>query len=195
MNICIIPARGGSQRIPGKNIKQFHGKPIIAYSIEVAKESGLFDKIVVSTDDHEIAQVAYENGADIQFREADMSVDNVGTQAVAKYVICRGHDRSSMFDRACVIYPCSPMLDKKDLLLADERLSRRISYCLSVGDSPLHDAGNFYYGWADEFVLGSPIFGMDTVMIPLPKERVCDINTPEDWVRAEKMYEALHGAD
>ena len=88
MNIAIIPARGGSKRIPRKNIKEFHGKPIIAYSIEVAQASGCFDRIIVSTDDEEIALIAKIYGAEVPFiRPADVSDDHATTNAVIKHSI------------------------------------------------------------------------------------------------------------
>ena len=88
INLCVIPARGGSKRIPQKNIKEFCGKPIIAYSIEVAKASGLFDKIIVSTDDNEIAKVAKQYGAEVPFiRPAELSDDYTGTTPVIAHAI------------------------------------------------------------------------------------------------------------
>ena len=83
MNIAIIPARGGSKRIPRKNVKEFCGKPMIAWSIEAAKESKLFDHIIVSTDDNEIAEVAKRFGASVPFmRPAELSNDHAGTTEV-----------------------------------------------------------------------------------------------------------------
>jgi len=87
MNLCIIPARGGSKRIPKKNIKEFCGKPLIAYSIEVAKKSNLFDKIVVSTDSKEIAEVAKKYGAEVQMRPDELANDYVGLDKVIEYVL------------------------------------------------------------------------------------------------------------
>ena len=88
MNIAIIPARGGSKRIPGKNIKNFAGKPLIAYSIDAAKESGLFDKIIISTDSEEVAEVAKYYGAEVPFiRSKELSNDVVGTRPVTNHAI------------------------------------------------------------------------------------------------------------
>ena len=88
MNIAIIPARGGSKRIPRKNIKQFCGKPMIAWSIEAAKISGLFERIICSTDDEEIAFVAREFGAETPFlRPAELSDDHTGTIPVVSHAI------------------------------------------------------------------------------------------------------------
>ena len=199
MNICIIPGRGGSQRIPKKNIKEFHGKPIIAYSIEVAKESGLFDHIIVSTEDKEIAEVAESFGASVVWRPEELSENDVGTQEVAKCVIEQIEWSGQVkIDYACVIYPCSPMLSARDIIRGFGRLitdMKAFDYAVSVGTEPLHDAGNFYWGRGAAFRTSKPLFGAWTRMFPLPKERVCDINTPEDFARAEKMYEALHEAD
>ena len=89
-NICIIPARGGSKRIPRKNIREFHGKPMIAWSIEVARESGLFERIVVTTDDKEIAEIAESHGAEIPFlRAAELADDFTGTIPVVADAIKR----------------------------------------------------------------------------------------------------------
>jgi len=116
MNIAIIPARGGSKRIPRKNIKDFCGKPIIAYSIEVALESGLFDKVIVSTDDAEIAEVAREYGAEVPFiRPAALADDFTGTTAVAAHAIEWLSAQGISIDYACLIYPTAPLLQEKYL--------------------------------------------------------------------------------
>lgn len=90
MSICIIPARGGSKRIPRKNIREFYGKPMIAWSIEAAKESGLFDRVVVSTDDPEIAEIAKSYGAEVPFlRTPELADDFTGTIPVVADAIRR----------------------------------------------------------------------------------------------------------
>ena len=100
--VAIIPARGGSKRIPRKNIRPFAGKPIIGYSIETARESGLFDRIIVSTDDEEIAAVAKEFEAEIPFmRPAELADDFSGTNAVAKHCIQWLAENNYQVDYAC----------------------------------------------------------------------------------------------
>ena len=122
-NLCIIPARGGSKRIPRKNIKDFLGKPILAYSIEAALESGLFDEVMVSTDDEEIAGVAREYGANVPFlRSAETANDFATTADVLREVIARYEEAGKVFDNMCCIYATAPMINKEDIKSAFERL-------------------------------------------------------------------------
>jgi len=115
--VAIIPARGGSKRIPRKNIKDFCGKPIIAYSIEAAKASGLFDRIIVSTDDEEIAEVARQYGAEIPFmRPRELSDDFTGTNAVAKHALQWLIKSGENIAVACCIYATAPLLDPEYLI-------------------------------------------------------------------------------
>ncbi len=110
-NICIIPARGGSKRIPGKNIKDFLGKPIIAYSIELALQSGLFDEVMVSTDNNEIAEIAKKFGAKVPFmRSEENSNDLATTYSVWEEVLLNYQHKNLEFKYACCIYPCSPLI-------------------------------------------------------------------------------------
>jgi pseudaminic acid cytidylyltransferase len=114
--VAIIPARGGSKRIPRKNIKLFHGKPLIAYSIEAALKSGLFSEVVVSTDDAEIAQIAREYGASVPFmRPKDLSDDFTGTGAVIAHATAWLLQSGREFDTLCTIYATAPFLDPKYL--------------------------------------------------------------------------------
>lgn len=111
-SICIIPARGGSKRIPRKNIKSFLGKPIIAYSIEAALNSNLFDEVMVSTDDAEIAEIAMKFGAKVPFfRSADTANDYATTFQVVEEVIQAYHIKGEVFDLACCIYACAPFVN------------------------------------------------------------------------------------
>ena len=189
--ICIIPARAGSRRIPGKNKKLFHGKPIILYSLIAARESGLFDRIVVSTDDLDIVQIATEFGAEVHYRDAETAHDGVGTQEVTRRVL---EDEGGQYERACCIYPTAPLMDISDLLsgylaIEDHR------FAFSVGTDPLCDAGQFYWGKTKAFLRGLPLISPCTEIIPVDKRRVCDINTQEDWDRALRMYEELYKND
>ena len=186
--ICIIPARGGSQRIPRKNIKMFHGKPIIAYSIETAKESGLFECIVVSTDNKEIRKVAETYGAAVHMRPPEFGEDAVGTQDVAAECL---DSMGYTGDMACVIYATAPLMNIADLRWGRVCSEENSYYAFSVGTSPLCDAGQFYWGPTEDFILGAQLIDPKTAMIPIVPGRVCDINTPEDWARAEQMYAAL----
>ncbi|RHX78272.1 pseudaminic acid cytidylyltransferase [Leptospira yasudae] len=124
--LCIITARGGSKRIPRKNIKDFYGKPILAYPIELALQSGLFDEVMVSTDDQEIAEVAKRYSAKVPFfRSERNSNDTAGTDAVLFEVIEEYKKLGIEFDYACCIYPTSPLLTQKELKKAWELLTSK----------------------------------------------------------------------
>lgn len=117
MNICIIPARGGSKRIPKKNIRPFIGKPIIAYSIEAAIKAGCFDRIVVSTDDDEVKEVALAYGADVPFeRPENISNDFASTMDVVQHCIgwCEAHNIK--LNKVCCLYATAPFVTAEDVL-------------------------------------------------------------------------------
>ena len=224
--IAIIPARGGSKRIPKKNIKLFHGKPLIAYSIETARQSGLFRKIIVSTDDEEIASIAKEYGAEIPFmRPQKLSCDFTGTQDVIDHAIAWLKENGENYDFACTIYATAPLLKPEFLIEGYQKLKNSDAvYSFSATSMPFpiqrtfkltdsgrcemffpehfqtrsqdleeayQDAGQFY--WQKLSINSNEIlFGKDSIPIILPRHLVQDIDTPEDWDRAERLYEALH---
>lgn len=191
MSVCIIPARGGSQRIPGKNTRDFRGVPMIHRAIETARKTMLFTRheIWVSTDSLEVADIAKDGGALVIMRPRELALNQVGTQEVMRHAAkILGLHRP---DSACCLYPCSPLLNPADLLLGHDLLTPAHTYTMSVGTDPLCDAGNFYWGWAGSFMADVPLIGPDTVMVPIDKDRVCDINTPEDWLRAETLFDNL----
>jgi N-acylneuraminate cytidylyltransferase len=226
MNIAIIPARGGSKRIPRKNIKLFHGKPIIAYSIEAAKKSHCFDKIIVSTDDQEIAQIALEYGAEVPFvRPQKIADDHATTLEVIKHALtwCMGEKWN--VDKACCIYPTAPFLLPEDIQQGLQKLSQpNIEYAFSAttfafpiqraislnSDETIkmlypeyektrsqdlqqayHDAGQFYWGKASAFLSEKSIFDKHSKAIILPRNRVQDIDTFEDWEFAESLFKLV----
>lgn len=122
-NLCIIPARGGSKRIPRKNVKAFLGKPMLAYSIETALATGLFEEVMVSTDDEEIAEVAKQYGAKVPFmRSAETSSDYATTADVLKEVIAKYKELGREFDNFCCFYATAPLVQSKDVITAFERL-------------------------------------------------------------------------
>jgi N-acylneuraminate cytidylyltransferase len=122
-NICIIPARGGSKRIPRKNIKDFLGRPIIAYSIQAALKSELFDEVMVSTDDDEIAGIAKKHGAKVPFmRSVKNSDDFATTIEVIEEVIEYYKSQGKKFENICCIYPCAPFVSSEFLLKAYDQL-------------------------------------------------------------------------
>lgn len=188
--VAVIPARGGSRRVPLKNIKTFHGKPIIAYSIESAKQSGLFDSIYVSSDSKAILRVAEDCGAIPLFRHESLSSDEVGTYKVTQAVA--GHLRLTADDFVCCLYATSPLLSVSDLKEGYlELLKLDADHAISIGYPPLQDAAQFYWSTVDALYRNIEYFDTSTVLIPVKPERICDINTPEDWTRAEQMYIAL----
>ncbi|UHM89919.1 pseudaminic acid cytidylyltransferase [Rahnella victoriana] len=225
MKVAIIPARGGSKRIPRKNIKNFCGKPMIAYSIHAARESGLFDKIIVSTDDNEIAKIAIQFGADVPFtRPESISGDYAGTIPVIKHAVEWITENISKPDYICCIYATAPFINKDDILKGLAEISAGdCEYAFSITSYPYpiqralmvsesrqiemfnpelfntrsqdlieawHDAGQFYWGTYDAWVAESPIFTARSRGIILPRHRVQDIDTQEDWVLAELMMKA-----
>lgn len=123
-NLCIIPARGGSKRIPRKNIKDFLGKPIISYSIEASIKSGLFEEVMVSTDDAEIADIAQMFGASVPFmRSSNNANDFATTVDVIREVIENYENQQKYFTNACCIYPTAPLIDVKKLIQGYEKLT------------------------------------------------------------------------
>jgi pseudaminic acid cytidylyltransferase len=224
--IAVIPARGGSKRIPRKNIKNFHGKPLIAYSIETALASNLFDRIIVSTDDMEIADIAKHYGAAVPFmRPKELADDYSGTTDVEKHALLYYKEQGEEFDYVCLIYPTAPFLREEYLRESYEklRLSKDAVYSFSSTSMPYpfqrsfklrndgrcemffpeyyesrsqdleesyHDAGQFY--WTDlsriEDREGLVIFSDVSIPIILPRHLVVDIDTPEDWDLAEKLF-------
>ena len=187
--VAIIPARGGSIRIPRKNIKDFFGHPVLAYSIIAAEKSGLFDKIYVSTEDEEIAEIAKKYGAAVIKRSQDLARNEVGTQEVVKNAL----RQIEPYDYVCCIYATSPLIDIHDLKRGLSLLesNRNINYAFSVGTEPLHDAGCFYWMKTEAVLNDKPLFSENSIMVPISADRVCDINTQEDWDMAEKKYQSL----
>jgi len=235
MNLCVIPARGGSKRIPRKNIKSFLGKPIIAYSIQAAIDSGCFDKVIVSTDDEEIALVARQYGAETPFiRPEELSNDYAGTLPVVKHAIEWFEDHSTRPGSVCCLYATAPFVQASLLKQSYQQWqTSRADYCFSVTGfaSPIqrafkitdiptddnvksserlemfnpelfsmrsqdlveafHDAGQFYWGRAEAFTSLQPLFSKFSHPFVLPRYLVQDIDTLEDWHRAELMYQVL----
>ena len=187
MNVAIIPARGGSRRIPGKNIRLFHGKPIIAYPIAAAREAGCFDDIIVSTEHERTRAVAKAYGAKIHLRPTALADDDVGTQAVMRsalawWVSCHQGREPEL---ACCIYATTPLMGAADLLLGYAAMADRwVEYA--------YVEGWYYWGRAEAFMRGAELDGPNSVKQVIVREhRHIDINTEEDWRRAERMYQEL----
>lgn len=217
MNICIIPARGGSKRIPRKNIKNFCGKPMIAYAITTAKNSELFDKIIVSTDDDEIASIAEQYGAEVLKRPAELADDYATTVAVIRHAI---DNIGQNFTNICCIYPCTPLLKSEYLTKSFENwqesnhlfcfpvlaFESSIFRALKIDEqgktttifdnestrtqdltTAYHDAGQFYWGSRDAWLNENSIHNHGLAFI-LPKNSVVDIDNDDDWQFAEMLY-------
>lgn len=196
MRVAIIPARGGSRRIPRKNIREFHGKPIIAYSIETALRSGLFDEVVVSTDDLEIGKAAAFHKARPLPRPPALACDEVGTQDVMRHALREiAAEGDCLIDYACCIYATCPLLTVEDLERGWTALLRNptAQYAFAVAEEPFGPAGYFYFGRAEAFLNDAPLVAEHSVMVPIPPERCVDINTEADWMRAEELYAAMQG--
>ncbi|MGC9457318.1 MAG: pseudaminic acid cytidylyltransferase [Halothiobacillaceae bacterium] len=227
MNVAIIPARGGSKRIPRKNIKPFCGKPMIAWPLEQAQLSGCFDRIIVSTDDEEIAAVAREYGAETPFmRPEHLSDDHAGTTEVIAHAIEWLESNGETPEAVCCIYATAPFIQAEDLRQGLKRLqdNEDAPYVFSVTsyafpiqrairldgggrvemfqpehfstrsqdlEEAWHDAGQFYWGRPDAWSKGERVFSEDSIGLPLPRHRVQDIDTPEDWLQAELIFQAL----
>jgi N-acylneuraminate cytidylyltransferase len=226
MRLAVIPARGGSKRIPRKNIKIFCDLPIIAWSIKAALQSQFFDRVIVSTDDPEIAHVAQVYGAEVPFvRPAELSDDHTGTIPVIAHAIEWQNQQGEAVDQVCCIYATAPFVQADDLrrgLQVLERTGADYSFSVTSYAFPIqrairitqaqrvemfqsehfktrsqdleeawHDAGQFYWGKANAWITNKPIFSHAAAPVPLPRHRVQDIDTLEDWERAEWMFKAL----
>lgn len=183
--LCIIPARGGSRRIPRKSVRLFYGKPIITYSISLAQSAGL--DVFVSTDDAAIAQIAKDFGARVIQRPFELAEDSVGTQEVMAHAMGVLGMRKNT--RVACLYPCAPLLDLEYFIAGRPGKG----YAVTVGTNPLRDAGAAYWGDSKDFKVEVPLYNISTRLIPLAEEDVIDINTEEDWFVAENRYALKHG--
>jgi pseudaminic acid cytidylyltransferase len=222
VKVAIIPARGGSRRIPRKNIRNFAGKPMIAHSIDCALRSELFDRIIVSTDDDEIGRVARECGAEVPFeRPAALADDHTGTTQVIAHAIGWLQDRGAQISAVCCIYATAPFILPQALsqgLLMLETGNWQYVFAATVFDAPiyrsfhvngngglemlfpehfntrsqdlpevLYDAAQFYWGRPGAWLSNAVVFDRLSTVVRIPRWRVQDIDTEEDWVRAEMI--------
>ena len=220
--LAVIPARGGSKRIQRKNIRLMSGMPLIYWAIKIALESGEFERVVVSTDDSEIAAIAIESGAEVPFiRSADLADDFASTISVVADAIYRiGSQRE--FGLTCCIYPAGIFATKRDLAASRQlleanpglsyvapvlRYSHPIQRALEISDEGnlafvdpaqsvqrtqdlaprFHDAGQFYMGRTASWLSGVPILE-NAIGLELPSWRVLDIDSEDDWIRAQEMH-------
>ena len=227
MNIAIIPARGGSKRIPRKNIREFCGRPMIAWSIEAAKATSIFDRIIVSTDDAQIAQVARQWGAETPFMRSEvLSDDNAGTTPVIAHAIEWAKSQGLNITAVCCIYATAPFVQSGDIkhglqallsggwdyVFSATEFSAPIFRSFQQSDNggvemffpenfearsqdlpiALHDAAQFYWGTPQAWAESRQIFDRQSKSIMIPRWRVQDIDTPDDWLRAELMFKVLN---
>lgn len=226
MKLAVIPARGGSKRIPRKNIKSFCGKPMIARSIEAARQSQLFDRIIVSTDDDEIAQVAQAWGAEVPFRRpSELANDHAGTIEVIAHATQWAQSQWSDLEAVCCIYATAPFIQPADLHNAHAMLAEGDwDFCFTATEYPspiyrsfrqnneggvemlfpehfetrsqdlpqaYHDAGQFYWGRPEAWRDHQRLFSERSSPLVIPRWRVQDIDTPDDWHRAELIAQAI----
>jgi len=227
MAIAIIPARGGSKRIPGKNLRPFCGRPMLAYAISAARATGCFSHVAVSTDSEEIASLARQLGADVPFmRQATLADDHTGTTPVVVDCIERLAQLGIEADHYCCIYATAPLIQAADLQAAHRRLlASGAAYVYAVAEfgfpiqravrmnaeglvtpfwpeqmskrsqdleAAYQDAGQFYWGTGQAWLSGESPVGGRGIGHLLPRHRVVDIDTPEDWTLAEFIYQALY---
>jgi pseudaminic acid cytidylyltransferase len=226
MRLAVIPARGGSKRIPKKNLKGFCGKPIISWSIEAAIESGCFDDVLVSTDDLEIHELAVSLGASVPFkRPPDLADDHTGTTDVVSHAINWQIKNNIHPTEVCCIYATAPFILPVDIRYGlDALLNSNADYAFSVTsfsypiqralrvtqdgriamlhpenfnirsqdfEEIWHDAGQFYWGRTNAWLSSKIMFSSASVPVCIPRSRVQDIDTIEDWDRAELMFKSL----
>jgi N-acylneuraminate cytidylyltransferase len=222
MIVAVIPARGGSKRIPRKNIRQFAGKPMIAYSIDCALESGLFDRVIVSTEDEEISRVARAFGADVPFaRPLELAGDHIDTAEVVAHAVRHLIDAGTALSAVCCIYATAPFMRQEDLkrglaifqtgtmnyVFAATTFAAPIfrafkestggglemifpeHYATRSQDLPevLHDAAQFYWGRPQAWLQKARVFDQFSAVVMIPRWRVQDIDTEDDWARAESI--------
>lgn len=224
-NLAIIPARGGSKRIQKKNIKKFLGTPMLELTIKKLVSCDIFDKIVVSTDDHEISKIAQDQGAEVPFlRSSHLAEDNVPTAPVIADMLAKY--TNDKFDYCCCVYSCTPLLEIEDFTLSfDFFIKQEASFCYTVAEFPhptqralrikdngrlqfvqpeheltptqnlerlLHDCGQFYWGKSKSWLGGAKMHSYNAVGYELPSWKAIDIDTEEDWSRAELMFEVIN---
>lgn len=224
--IAVIPARGGSKRIPRKNIRPFLGVPMLSRAIAMLSAAQVFDRIIVSTDDDEIGEVASHAGAEVPFRRPpELSGDMAGTMPVIVHAIREMEAHGVIPRYVCCVYPAAVLSRPSDVRAARDLLSGEdLDYVFTATSFPFpiqralrkssdgtcemfwpehretrsqdlepafHDAGQFYFGRRDAWLQGRPIFGRRSRMLELPRHRVQDIDTPEDWTRAEVIFRFL----
>ena len=229
--ICVIPARAGSKRVPRKNIRNFHGVPMLHRAIATAWASGAFGRVLVSTEDSEVRAVAEAGGAEVPFvRPTELADDYTGTSPIIAHAAEWLRDQGEGDGLICCLYATTPLLDPADLARGRAILeaSPALDYAFAATTFPFpiqralrrlpgggvepmspahigarsqdleeawHDAGQFYWGTTQAWIDRRPLFAARSALVVLPRHRVQDIDTPEDWERAELLFAALPRRD
>jgi len=229
--LCVIPARGGSKRIPRKNIRSFCGKPMIAWSIEAAQRTGLFDRIVVSTDDGEIAAIARQWGAEAPFmRPAELSGDHTPIVPVVRHGLQWAESTGTPVERVCALFATAPLVTPAlirsghdelvahpdtEFVFSAARFSFPIFRAIELQpdgmarmfwpenelrrsqDLPTayHEAGQFFWATRAALLAHDGLYRARSRVVLVPAERVQDIDTEEDWARAEVLAQHLNLTD
>ena len=224
--IAVIPARGGSKRIPRKNVRPFCGKPMIVWPISAVLDSGVFDAVIVSTDDDEIASVASSAGAEVPFvRPAELCDDHTATMPVIAHAIRWWEQSRGPLEFCCCVYATAPFLRpeyiRQGFDILRENPNADFAFSVTSYAFPIfrslqitqggrvrmlwpenelkrsqdlpeawHDAGQFYWGRRDAFFGDKGFFSSNSYPVVLPMHLVQDIDTPENWARAERMFAA-----
>ncbi len=225
--IAVIIARGGSKRIPKKNIKKFLGKPIIEIVIKTIKSSKIFDEIIISTDDSSIAKIAEKNKIKVPFKRPKNLANNyTDSLSVMRHAVSTFSHGNSNNNDYCCIYPTSVFMTKMDLISSyrefnkskppflfaatsfeypyqrgfflskkkNLKLLNKSNYFKRTQDlkTLYHDVGQFYWGSQKSWVSEKMIFGKKSKAFLISNHRVTDIDTLNDWQRAEKLFKSLH---
>lgn len=230
MDIALIPARGGSKRIPGKNIRPFRGRPMIAWSLKAAADAGIFEHVVVSTDDEAIAAVARAEGAtSVLERPTPISGDRTPLADVIPDALTQWAREGIEPTRICLLLATAPFVTGSDLVAGrDALLETRAPSAFAVTTFPFpidrallraedgsvtmrwpqheltpsqalpegwHDAGWFYWLDVAAFRETGRLYAAGAQGVAVPRHRVQDIDTEEDWTRAELMHRVLEEGD
>ena len=184
MNVCVIPARGGSKRLPGKNIKPFFGRPVIEYAIDTARRSGLFDRIMVSTDSEKIGKIADAAGVEWHHRSARNSDDEANDYQVIQEVL-----KTVNADYLCYLYPVTPLLDHRDLIRGYDMMLTGFWDVLWTTGPNGEEAGAFYWLACMADVTEGRYYN-DWVPLKLDPFSYHDVNTADDWHVMAAKYAA-----
>jgi len=225
-SIGIIPARGGSKRIPGKNIRPFAGRPLLVHSIIAAQAAGVFDAIIVTTDDEAVARIAREHGAETPFaRPAELASDHTPLAPVLLHALEALETAGRRYRNFCCLFATAPLMRAEDIRRGLALLEQhQAATAISVAQFPIpleraltitpegrlrmcrpehqftrsqdlppafYEAAHFTWGNVERFRAAQAIYGPNAVAVPIHSRLVCDIDTQEDWERAELMHRCV----